>query len=102
MIQSALDLPCSSFLYFGASTLNTLLAFVLAYMPGGIRGQACRLCDSLCRFCVSRLSVFQFQASALIHHEHHHPLCINTLKGHGDSVSGLAFTADARGLATGG
>lgn len=31
----------------------------------------------------------------------HHPLDLNTLKGHGDSVTGLCFSPDARSLATG-
>lgn len=31
----------------------------------------------------------------------HHPLDLNTLKGHGDSVTGLCFSSDARSLATG-
>ena len=31
----------------------------------------------------------------------HHPLDINTLKGHGDSVNGLCFSPDGRNLATG-
>ncbi|GAQ88744.1 hypothetical protein KFL_004560050 [Klebsormidium nitens] len=39
------------------------------------------------------------RAPLAAHHEHH-PLCINTLKGHGDAVRGLAFTSDGRGLAT--
>lgn len=30
----------------------------------------------------------------------HHPLDLNTLKGHGDSVTGLCFSSDARSLAT--
>lgn len=30
----------------------------------------------------------------------HHPLDINTLKGHGDSVTGLCFSSDGRSLAT--
>lgn len=30
----------------------------------------------------------------------HHPLDLNTLKGHGDSVSGLCFSNDGRSLAT--
>ncbi|KAL6322559.1 hypothetical protein AAG906_009869 [Vitis piasezkii] len=43
------------------------------------------------------------------HHSHaadkdqnkrHHPLDINTLKGHGDSVNGLCFSPDGRNLAT--
>ncbi|EPS67113.1 hypothetical protein M569_07661, partial [Genlisea aurea] len=32
--------------------------------------------------------------------KHHHPLDVNTLKGHGDSVSGLCFSPDGRSLAT--
>lgn len=31
----------------------------------------------------------------------HHPLDLNTLKGHGDSVTGLCFSADGQSLATG-
>ena len=31
----------------------------------------------------------------------HHPLDINTLKGHGDSVTGLCFSSDGHSLATG-
>ncbi|KAK6162505.1 hypothetical protein DH2020_002346 [Rehmannia glutinosa] len=31
----------------------------------------------------------------------HHPLDLNTLKGHGDAVTGLCFSPDARSLATG-
>ncbi|KAG5565645.1 hypothetical protein RHGRI_001531 [Rhododendron griersonianum] len=31
----------------------------------------------------------------------HHPLDLNTLKGHGDSVTGLCFSSDGRSLATG-
>nr|DAD33734.1 TPA_asm: hypothetical protein HUJ06_012585 [Nelumbo nucifera] len=30
----------------------------------------------------------------------HHPLDANTLKGHGDSVTGLCFSSDGRNLAT--
>lgn len=30
----------------------------------------------------------------------HHPLDLNTLKGHGDSVTGLSFSSDGRSLAT--
>lgn len=30
----------------------------------------------------------------------HHPLDLNTLKGHGDSVTGLCFTSDGQSLAT--
>ncbi|KAJ7950985.1 Transducin beta-like protein 2 [Quillaja saponaria] len=30
----------------------------------------------------------------------HHPLDVNTLKGHGDSVTGLCFSSDGRSLAT--
>ncbi|KAF7153773.1 hypothetical protein RHSIM_Rhsim01G0147300 [Rhododendron simsii] len=30
----------------------------------------------------------------------HHPLDLNTLKGHGDSVTGLCFSSDGRSLAT--
>ncbi|XP_010277354.1 PREDICTED: transducin beta-like protein 2 isoform X2 [Nelumbo nucifera] len=30
----------------------------------------------------------------------HHPLDVNTLKGHGDSVTGLCFSSDGRNLAT--
>ncbi|XWS45934.1 hypothetical protein CRYUN_Cryun14cG0022000 [Craigia yunnanensis] len=30
----------------------------------------------------------------------HHPLDLNTLKGHGDSVTGLCFSSDGRNLAT--
>ncbi|XP_059633990.1 uncharacterized protein LOC132276546 [Cornus florida] len=30
----------------------------------------------------------------------HHPLDVNTLKGHGDSVTGLSFSSDGRNLAT--
>jgi hypothetical protein len=33
-------------------------------------------------------------------HQHHH-LDLNTLKGHGDSITGIAFTSNGRGLATG-
>ncbi|XP_068649968.1 uncharacterized protein [Aristolochia californica] len=45
----------------------------------------------------------------LKHHPHaaekdqvkrHHPLDVNTLKGHGDTVSGLCFSSDGRNLAT--
>ncbi|PIA49984.1 hypothetical protein AQUCO_01300610v1 [Aquilegia coerulea] len=32
----------------------------------------------------------------------HHPLDVNTLKGHGDSVTGLCFSSDGRNLATDG
>ncbi|CAM6024716.1 unnamed protein product [Sphagnum balticum] len=32
-------------------------------------------------------------------HQHHH-LDLNTLKGHGDSITGIAFTSNGRGLAT--
>lgn len=35
-----------------------------------------------------------------VHHHPHHHLDLNTLKGHGDAVSGIAFTSDGRGLAT--
>lgn len=47
--------------------------------------------------------------SQLKHHSHasdkehskkHHPLDLNTLKGHGDSVGGLCFSCDGRNLAT--
>ena len=31
----------------------------------------------------------------------HHRLDINTLKGHGDSVTGICFSSDGRSLATG-
>lgn len=31
----------------------------------------------------------------------HHPLDLNTMKGHGDSVMGLCFSSDGRSLATG-
>lgn len=31
----------------------------------------------------------------------HHPLDLNTLKGHGDVVTGLSFSPDGRNLATG-
>ncbi|KAF3440697.1 hypothetical protein FNV43_RR18982 [Rhamnella rubrinervis] len=30
----------------------------------------------------------------------HHPLDVNTLKGHGDAVTGLCFSSDGRSLAT--
>ncbi|KAL3536954.1 hypothetical protein ACH5RR_000320 [Cinchona calisaya] len=32
--------------------------------------------------------------------QRHHPLDLNTLKGHGDAVTGICFSADARSLAT--
>ena len=35
------------------------------------------------------------------HNKKHHPLDVNTLKGHGDSVDGLCFSPDGRCLATG-
>lgn len=47
--------------------------------------------------------------SLLKHHSHasdkeqnkkHHPLDLNTLKGHGDSVGGLCFSSDGRNLVT--
>lgn len=31
----------------------------------------------------------------------HHPLDVNTLKGHVDAVTGLCFSSDGRSLATG-
>lgn len=31
----------------------------------------------------------------------HHPLDLNTLKGHGDAVTGICFSPDGRNLATG-
>ncbi|KAK9749267.1 hypothetical protein RND81_02G113900 [Saponaria officinalis] len=34
------------------------------------------------------------------HSKKHHPLDLNTLKGHGDSVGGLCFSPDGRNLAT--
>ncbi|KAB5569099.1 hypothetical protein DKX38_002892 [Salix brachista] len=34
------------------------------------------------------------------HNKKHHPLDLNTLKGHGDSVTGLCFSYDGRSLAT--
>ncbi|XP_074263193.1 uncharacterized protein LOC141586003 [Silene latifolia] len=34
------------------------------------------------------------------HNKKHHPLDLNTLKGHGDSVGGVCFSADGRSLAT--
>jgi WD40 repeat protein len=33
-------------------------------------------------------------------HHHHHHLELNTLKGHADAVTGIAFTSNGRGLAT--
>ncbi|XP_076948789.1 uncharacterized protein LOC143621162 [Bidens hawaiensis] len=48
------------------------------------------------------------QAKTHHHHSHadkdlnkrHHPLDLNTLKGHGDSVNGLCFSSDGHSLAT--
>ncbi|KAL9245290.1 hypothetical protein vseg_018959 [Gypsophila vaccaria] len=34
------------------------------------------------------------------HSKKHHPLDLNTLKGHGDAVGGVCFSADGRNLAT--
>ncbi|WRX10665.1 UBX domain - like 2 [Theobroma cacao] len=51
-----------------------------------------------------------FRKSHAKHHSHasgkdqnkrHHPLDLNTLKGHADSVAGLCFSSDGRNLATG-
>lgn len=39
-------------------------------------------------------------ASDKDHNKRHHPLDVNTLKGHGDSVTGLCFSSDGRSLAT--
>uniref|UniRef100_A0A2P2IQ75 Uncharacterized protein MANES_05G045300 n=1 Tax=Rhizophora mucronata TaxID=61149 RepID=A0A2P2IQ75_RHIMU len=39
-------------------------------------------------------------ASAKDQNKRHHPLDLNTLKGHGDSVTGLCFSSDGRSLAT--
>ncbi|WRX10694.1 Cytochrome P450 - like 10 [Theobroma cacao] len=50
-----------------------------------------------------------FRKSHAKHHSHasgkdqnkrHHPLDLNTLKGHADSVAGLCFSSDGRNLAT--
>ncbi|KAJ8748903.1 hypothetical protein K2173_013336 [Erythroxylum novogranatense] len=40
------------------------------------------------------------QASDKDQNKRHHPLDLNTLKGHGDSVTGLCFSYDGRSLAT--
>ncbi|ERN13312.1 transducin beta-like protein 2 [Amborella trichopoda] len=42
----------------------------------------------------------QSSAADKDHHKRHHPLDVNTLKGHGDSVPGLCFSRDGRSLAT--
>ncbi|KAK9273364.1 hypothetical protein L1049_018173 [Liquidambar formosana] len=39
-------------------------------------------------------------ASEKDQNKRHHPLDVNTLKGHGDSVTGLCFSSDGRSLAT--
>ncbi|CAE6144742.1 unnamed protein product [Arabidopsis arenosa] len=40
------------------------------------------------------------QASDKNQNKRHHPLDLNTLKGHGDAVTGLCFSSDGRSLAT--
>ncbi|KAF7844780.1 transducin beta-like protein 2 [Senna tora] len=40
------------------------------------------------------------QTSDKDHNKRHHPLDLNTLKGHGDAVSGICFSSDGRNLAT--
>ncbi|XP_021281110.1 transducin beta-like protein 2 isoform X1 [Herrania umbratica] len=41
-----------------------------------------------------------FHASDKDQNKRHHPLDLNTLKGHADSVTGLCFSSDGRNLAT--
>lgn len=59
------------------------------------------------KFAVIYIIWFLFSWLNLLFMEHkdqskrHHPLDLNTLKGHGDAVTGICFSPDGRNLATG-
>nr|UUJ75336.1 WD40 transcription factor [Juglans regia] len=48
----------------------------------------------------SHIKAHSHSAADKDQNKRHHPLDLNTLKGHGDSVTGISFSSDGRSLAT--